>query len=130
MLRVVSDIVNQHATRTPGKWWLAWVLLAAAVTINRQTGGNLTEVLQNLAGTVRQRREIREEAKSLTAAPRATGYILAILPFAITAYTTAMSPIYREQLLHAPLGRLLLIGAIVWSLVGFFISQKLAKVEY
>lgn len=105
-------------------------LLAAAVTINRQTGGNLTEVLQNLAGTVRQRREIREEAKSLTAAPRATGYILAILPFAITAYTTAMSPIYREQLFHNPLGRVLLIGSIVWSLIGFFISQKLAKVEY
>jgi tight adherence protein B len=105
-------------------------LLAAAIAINRETGGNLTEVLERLARTVRQRREIRAEARSLTAAPRATGYILAILPFAITGYTVAISPIYREQLLFAPLGRLLLIGSIVWSLVGFVISQKLAKAEY
>lgn len=105
-------------------------LLAAAIAINRETGGNLTEVLERLAKTVRQRREIRAEAKSLTAAPRATSYILVILPFAITAYSVAASPIYREQLLESPLGRLLLIGAIVWSFIGFLISQKLSKAEY
>jgi tight adherence protein B len=105
-------------------------LLATAIAINRETGGNLTEVLERLAKTVRQRREIRAEAKSLTAAPRATSYILAVLPVAIASYCIAMSPIYKEQLLHAPLGRLLLIGACIWSLIGFFISQKLAKAEY
>jgi tight adherence protein B len=105
-------------------------LLAAAIAINRESGGNLSEVLNNLAATVRQRRDIRAEAKSLTAAPRATSYMLAILPLVIAGYTTAISPIYREQLFHAPLGRALLIGACVWSLIGFFISQKLAKVEY
>lgn len=105
-------------------------LLATAIAINRETGGNLTEVLERLANTVRQRREIRAEAKALTAAPRATSYILAILPVAIASYCIAMSPIYREQLLHAPLGRLLFIGACIWSLIGFFISQKLAKAEY
>jgi tight adherence protein B len=105
-------------------------LLAAAIAINRETGGNLTEVLERLAKTVRQRREVRAEAKSLTAAPRATGYILVILPFLLTGYSVAMSPIYREQLLHTQIGRLLLIGAIVWSFIGFLISQKLAKAEY
>jgi tight adherence protein B len=105
-------------------------LLAAAIAINRETGGNLTEVLERLAKTVRQRREIRAEAKSLTAAPRATSYILLVLPFIITSYSVAISPIYREQLLHAPLGRMILIGSIIWSLIGFLISQKLAKAEY
>ena len=105
-------------------------LLAAAIAINRETGGNLTEVLDRLAKTVRQRREIRAEAKSLTAAPRATGYILVILPFLIAGYSIAMSPIYREQLLYAPMGRYLLIGAIIWSFIGFLISQKLSKAEY
>jgi tight adherence protein B len=104
-------------------------LLAAAISINRETGGNLTEVLDRLAKTVRQRREVRAEAKSLTAAPRATSYILAILPIAIASYCILISPIYRYQLLEAPLGRMLLIGAVIWSLIGFFISQKLAKAE-
>ena len=105
-------------------------LLAAAIAINRETGGNLTEVLERLAKTVRQRREIRAEAKSLTAAPRMTSYVLAILPIAIASYCVAISPIYRHQLLEVPTGRILLVGAIIWSLIGFFISQKLAKAEY
>jgi tight adherence protein B len=105
-------------------------LLAAAIAINRETGGNLTEVLERLAKTVRQRREIRAEAKSLTAAPRATGYIMVALPFLITSYSVAISPIYREQLLQSQMGRMLLIGAMVWSFIGFLISQKMSKAEY
>jgi tight adherence protein B len=123
----ISDAMESLTTRFDSR---DVDLLAAAVAINRETGGNLTEVLERLAKTVRQRRDIRAEAKSLTAAPRATSYILALLPFVIAGYSIAISPIYRAQLLHAPLGRLLLIGAIVWSFVGFFISQKLAKAEY
>jgi tight adherence protein B len=105
-------------------------LLAAAIAINRETGGNLTEVLDRLAKTVRQRREIRAEAKSLTAAPRATGYMLAVLPIGIAAYCVAASPVYRDYLLNHPIGRILAIAAFIWSMIGFFVSQKLAKAEY
>jgi tight adherence protein B len=122
----LSDAMESLATRFASQ---DTELLAAAIAINRETGGNLTEVLDRLANTVRQRREVRAEAKALTAAPRATSYILAILPIAIAGYCIAISPIYRYQLLQAPLGRLLLIGAVIWSLIGFFISQKLAKAE-
>jgi tight adherence protein B len=105
-------------------------MLATAIAINRETGGNLTEVLERLAKTVRARRDIRAEARALTAAPRATSYLLIVLPFAITGYSVAISPIYRERLLHDPVGRVILIGAIIWSFIGFFISRKLAKAEY
>ena len=105
-------------------------MLATAIAINRETGGNLTEVLESLARTVRARRDIRAEAKALTAAPRATSYLLIVLPFIITGYSVAISPIYREKLLHDPVGRIILIGAIFWSFIGFFISRKLAKAEY
>jgi tight adherence protein B len=123
----ISDAMDTLTTRFKSK---DVDLLAAAIAINRETGGNLTEVLERLAKTVRQRREIRAEAKSLTAAPRATGYILVVLPFLITGYSVAISPIYREQLLFSPMGRVLLVGAIIWSLIGFMISQKLSKAEY
>jgi tight adherence protein B len=123
----ISDAMESLTTRFDSR---DVDLLAAAIAINRETGGNLTEVLERLAKTVRQRREIRAEAKSLTAAPRATSYVLLVLPFIITSYSVAISPIYREQLLHAPLGRMILIGAIIWSFIGFFISQKLSKAEY
>jgi Flp pilus assembly protein TadB len=105
-------------------------LLAAAISINRETGGNLTEVLERLAQTVRQRRNVRAEAKALTAAPRVTSYFLLVLPFVITGYSVAISPIYRERLLHSQEGRMILVGAIIWSFIGFLISQKLSKAEY
>jgi tight adherence protein B len=105
-------------------------MLATAIAINRETGGNLTEVLESLARTVRARRDIRAEAKALTAAPRATSYLLVVLPFIITGYSVAISPIYREKLLHDPVGRIILIGAILWSFIGFFLSRQLAKAEY
>jgi tight adherence protein B len=105
-------------------------MLATTIAINRETGGNLTEVLESLAKTVRARRDIRAEARALTAAPRATSYILVVLPFVITGYSVTISPIYREKLLHDPVGRLILIGGTIWSFIGFFISRKLAKAEY
>jgi tight adherence protein B len=123
----ISDAMESLTTRFDSR---DVDLLAAAIAINRETGGNLTEVLERLAKTVRQRRDVRAEAKALTAAPRATSYFLLVIPFIITGYSVAISPIYRERLLHTQVGRTIVIGAIIWSFVGFFISQKLAKAEY
>jgi tight adherence protein B len=123
----VSDAMESLTTRFDSR---DVDLLAAAISINRETGGNLTEVLERLANTVRARRNIRAEAKALTAAPRATSYFLLVLPFVITTYSVVISPIYRERLLHTHVGRMIVIGAIIWSFIGFFISQKLAKAEY
>ncbi len=123
----ISDSMESLSTRFDSR---DVDLLAAAIAINRETGGNLTEVLERLAKTVRQRRDVRAEAKALTAAPRATSYFLLVIPFIITGYSVAISPIYRERLLHTQVGRIIVIGAIIWSFVGFFISQKLAKAEY
>ena len=123
----ISDAMESLTTRFDSR---DVDLLAAAIAINRETGGNLTEVLERLAKTVRQRRSVRAEAKALTAAPRATSYFLLVIPFIITGYSVAISPIYRERLLHTHVGRMIVIGAIIWSFVGFFISQKLAKAEY
>jgi len=123
----ISDALESLTTRFDSR---DVDLLAAAIAINRETGGNLTEVLERLAKTVRQRREVRAEAKSLTAAPRATGYIVGVLPFLITGVSIFLSPIYREQLLHTQMGHFLLIGAMMWSSLGLFISSKLSKAEY
>ncbi len=123
----ISDSMESLSTRFDSR---DVDLLAAAIAINRETGGNLTEVLERLAKTVRQRRDVRAEAKALTAAPRATSYFLLVIPFIITGYSVAISPIYRERLLHTQVGRMIVIGAIIWSFIGFFIAQKLAKAEY
>lgn len=105
-------------------------LLAAAVAVQRQSGGNLAEVLENLAKTVRERRRIRGEVKSLTAGPRLSGYILGAMPFGIGVYFALMSADYRRDMLGTDIGKMMLVGAAVWTVLGFLLSQKVAKVEY
>ncbi len=105
-------------------------IFVAAIAVNRQTGGNLTEVLDNIADTVRARRNIRQEAKSLTAAPRLSGFIVAAVPIGLAVYMAWINAQYRETMLHTTLGRAVLVGALVWDAIGLFVSLQLAKVEY
>lgn len=105
-------------------------LLAAAIAVQRQAGGNLAEVLENLANTVRERRRIRGEVKSLTASATMSGLIVGLLPFGLAAYMLAVSEDYREKMLGTTLGNLMLAFAGVWTLIGWFLSQKISKVEY
>ena len=105
-------------------------LLAAAIAVQRQAGGNLAEVLENLAATVRERRRIRGEVKALTASATMSGAIVGILPFGLAAYQIAISSDFRERMLGTQLGNLMLGFAFAWTLIGFFISQKMTKVEY
>lgn len=105
-------------------------LFAAAVSIQRQTGGNLTEVLESLAETVRERHRIKAEVSALTVGPRMSGYVWGFLPLALLAYFALARTEYREQMLGTTLGKGMLIFAGFWSLLGFLVSQRLAKVEY
>jgi tight adherence protein B len=105
-------------------------LMVAAITVQRQTGGNLAEVLENLAATVRERRRVRGEVHALTTGPRVSSYVLAAIPFLLFLYFLIISPDYRDVMLGTGYGKMLLSAACVWSLIGFFFSNKMAKVEY
>ncbi len=105
-------------------------LMTSAIAVQRQAGGNLAEVLQTLSKTVRERRRIRGEVKALTAAPRMSGYIVGALPFGLTVYFAAVSSDFRTSMFGTDIGRMILVGAGVWTLFGFLISQRIAKVEY
>lgn len=105
-------------------------LMASAIAVQRQAGGNLAEVLQTLSKTVRERRRIRGEVRALTAAPRMSSYIVGALPFGLTVYFAAVSSDFRASMFGTDIGRYILIGAGVWTMLGFLFSQRIAKVEY
>ncbi|MBA3415680.1 MAG: type II secretion system F family protein [Chloroflexia bacterium] len=105
-------------------------LMAAAIAVQRQAGGNLAEVLQNLANTVRERRRIRGEVKALTASASLSGLIVGLLPFGLAVYMIAISTDYREKMLGTVIGHIMLGFSAVWTLIGYFLSQKISKVEY
>ncbi len=105
-------------------------LFAAAVTVQRSSGGNLAEVLENLANTVRERRRIRGEVSAITTGPRVSSYVLGLLPIGLLLFFVATNAPYRAVMVESMFGRMMVGGATVWSLIGFFFAQKMAKVEY
>jgi tight adherence protein B len=105
-------------------------LLATAISVQRSVGGNLAEVLENIANTVRERRRIRAEVHAITTGPRVSSYVLGLIPLGLLVFFSTTNQNYRDVMFHSPIGKAMLIFATVWSLLGLFFSRKVARVEY
>jgi tight adherence protein B len=100
-----------------------------AVLIQRDTGGNLSEILDNLAHVVRERFKIRRQVRVHTAHGRFTGYVLLALPAALAIALSFINPEHMELLFKERMGQQMLIGAIVMQTIGFFWIRKVIKIE-
>jgi tight adherence protein B len=97
------------------------------VTLQRQTGGNLAETLDNLAETIRRRRAVRMKAQALTSETRATVLVLAVLPLGVAAVMLLVSPDYILQLFTTPGGRKLLGIALVVQAFGLLVIRIISR---
>lgn len=100
---------------------------AVSVALQRQTGGNLTETLENLSETIRKRRAVRLKARALTSETRATVWVLALLPVVVGAILMVVNPPYVMQLFVTPGGRRLLGIAIIVQMMGLAIIRSLSR---
>lgn len=100
---------------------------ATAVALQRQTGGNLSETLENLADTMRKRRAVRLKAKALTSETRATVVVLAILPVVVAGVLMLINPGYIMQLVDNAAGRRLLGVAIVVQMIGLAVIRSISR---
>lgn len=104
-----------------------WVVLA--VTIQRQTGGNLAELLQTVASTLRERERVRRQIRVLSAEGRLSAVVLIFLPFAIAGYMMIVNPGYLQRLTASTTGRVAL--GIAGALMGLGIAwmRKIIRIE-
>ncbi len=123
----LTDALTQLTQRVPS---YDVQLLASAIAVQRQSGGNLAESLENLAHTVRERRRVKGEVKALTSGPKLSGTILGLMPVAMCVYFIAISDQFREVMLGTTKGQAMLAFAAVWTFIGWFMAQQVAKVEY
>ena len=100
-----------------------------AVLIQRDTGGNLAEILDNLAHVVRERFKIRRQIRVHTAHGRFTGYVLLALPAALAVALSFINPEHMQLLFHEHMGQLMLIGAIVMQTIGYIWIRQVIKIE-
>jgi tight adherence protein B len=104
-------------------------LLVTAVQIHRVVGGNLAEILDTIAFTIRERIRIHGEIRTLTAQARASGYIITALPFALTGILTLVSPSYITPLFKEPLGWFLIALAMTMMAIGYAVIRRISAIE-
>ena len=105
-------------------------IFVAALLVQREIGGNLTELLGNLAGTIRERFRIEQEVKALTAEGRISGYVIGTLPICLALIINFMQPDYLEPLFKTETGLMLLKGALVLNIIGFYFIRRVCRVNY
>jgi tight adherence protein B len=100
-----------------------------AVTIQRETGGNLAEILDNLAVVVRERFKILRQVRVHTAHGRFTGYVLLAMPAALAVALSFINPDHMNLLFKERIGQSMILGAIVMQAVGFVWIRQVIKIE-
>jgi len=104
-------------------------MFVTAMIIQRQVGGNLSEVLDTISNTIRERVRIRGEVRTLTAQSRLSAMIISFLPIGIALVLSIMNPSYIGQLFDNIIGLMMVGAAVVMMLIGVFILSKLVKLE-
>ena len=99
------------------------------LSVQQETGGNLAEVLSNLSGIIRKRKQLRLKIKAMTSEGRATGLILGALPLVVMGAIYGTSPEYLEPLFTEPAGKMVLAGAIGLLLLAFFVIKSMLNID-
>jgi tight adherence protein B len=102
---------------------------ATAVLIQRDTGGNLSEILENLAHVVRERFKILRQVRVYTAHGRFTGWVLMALPAFLGVALYFINPDHMNLLFREQMGRLMLMGGLVMQTIGYLWIKQVIKIE-
>jgi tight adherence protein B len=105
-------------------------IFVTAVLIQREVGGNLTEILDNLAHIVRQRFTLQRQVRVFTAEGRFSMYVLSALPIAIAGFIMLSNPGYLAPLVQTDVGRKMLWGALIAQFMGYLWMRRLTKIEF
>ncbi len=100
-----------------------------SVSIHGDVGGNLAEVLDKLAETIRERLKIRRQVRVITAQGRLSGYVLGALPIIVFLGMNIMMPGYEELLFKEKLGNYMLIAAVILQIIGFLVIRKIINIR-
>jgi tight adherence protein B len=105
---------------------LLWAVMA--IRIQREVGGNLAELLDTVAATLRERERLRRQVQVLSAEGRLSGIILGALPIVFAAYLMVARPTYLRPM-ASPLGVAMIVAAVILLVVGGLWVAKIVRVE-
>ncbi|MFJ6535337.1 type II secretion system F family protein [Paenarthrobacter sp. NPDC091711] len=125
--RDLRDALLDAASRLHSEDFL-WT--TQAVEIHREVGGDLAEVLDHVAETIRERAQIKGQVRALSAEGRLSAYVLIALPTGMFLYLSVFNGSYIQPLFSNPVGWIMLVVAVVLLLVGSFWLSRVVKIKF
>jgi tight adherence protein B len=115
-------------------------IVIGAYLVQKDVGGNLTEIMEKVAETIRERLRIQGDIRVLTTQGKLSGFIVGLLPFAVFAFLIFAAPEYFSVMLGPPIaghfmkfdvswGVVLLFGAVCWQLIGFYMIFRIISIK-
>jgi tight adherence protein B len=104
-------------------------LIVNAILIQKDIGGNLSEILDNISNTIRERQKIQNEIKTLTAQGRLAGSIVMAIPFFLGFTIYLFNKEYMMPLFTTPLGLVMIIGAFINQILGLIMIRKIIRID-
>jgi tight adherence protein B len=104
-------------------------LAVTAILIQRETGGNLAEILENIAEVIRERFKILGQVRVYTAQGRLTGWVIGLIPFGLMIYIYIVNPDYISVLFVHPWGKMMLAGGLISEVLGILIIRKIVRIR-
>jgi tight adherence protein B len=122
----VLDALDDLATRMPSNEML---MMARVVRIQSESGGDLAKVLDQLAATIRDRRQVRRKISALTAEGRMSALVLVVIPVALFAFIMVTQPQMAHAVLYTGLGHAVIFTVFALEALGFFWLSRILRVN-
>ena len=134
--RRVVEYLSLGKTMDEALWMMAdrigtpeFNFFVVAMSVQRETGGNLAETLENLGDILRKRKQTKLKIKALSAEARASALIIGVLPFIMFGIIYSINPYYIDDLWKDDRGIVLLVIGLLWLFSGFGVMAKMVRFE-
>lgn len=104
--------------------------IGQAIQINREVGGDLAEVLEQVASTIRERSEIKGQVRALSGEGKMSAYILMAMPVVVAIMISFINPGYTDVFFTEPLGIAMLVGSLFMFAIGGFWMSRIIKIKF
>jgi tight adherence protein B len=104
-------------------------LVVTAIKIHARVGGNLTNILENISTTIRERSKLKREVRVITSMQRISSYVIGALPFALGLIIFSINPEYMARLFQPGWTLCIPIGAFVCAVLGFIVIQRIVDIK-
>ena len=104
-------------------------LFVSSVLLQKQTGGNLSEILVRLAYVIRERFRLRGQVRAASAHGRLTALVLTCIPIVLVIALTVVAPTYLPMLASDPDGKYIILGAVVGQILGYLTMRRITNIK-